>query len=232
MESNARSVAEPQHDDYQQYPLTVLRQFLAALDRQTPQRRYILILDEYELLDQTLEAKAANDFSQLRGFTQQYPWLVMALVGLHSLEERSASFYQAIFAWRPIRVGLMDADAVADVLQVQDDAFPLEYDLDAIARVHALTGGQPFLVQLLGDSLVQHFNQQLRQQLEPPSPTFTAAGVDAVVADPQFYQQGSVYFRGIWAQAGEAPAGQRAILQALAPHGKVWSEQPCSKRAN
>ena len=51
-----------------------------------------------------------------------------------------------------------------------------------------------------------------------PSPTFTVADVDAVVADPRFYQQGDVYFRGIWAQAREAPQGQHAILTVLAQH--------------
>ena len=104
------------------------------------------------------------------------------------------------------------------MLQVENEAFPLEYSLDAVARAHALTGGQPFLVQLLGDSLVQRFNQQLRQQLDPPSPTFAATDVDAVVADLQFYQQGSIYFRGIWSQASENPFGQQAILQTLAPY--------------
>jgi len=104
------------------------------------------------------------------------------------------------------------------VLQVQDNSFPLEYGLDAVRRAYDVTGGQPFLVQLLGDSLVQRFNRQLRQQLDPPSPTFTSADVDTVVADPQFYQQGDAYFRGIWAQAGEAPPGQHVLLQVLAPH--------------
>jgi hypothetical protein len=210
---------EPQIKEYQEHPIPTLRHLLAMLNRREPQPRCILILDEYELIDQKLSPKEANEFvSLLRGLTQQYTWLVMALVGLHSLEERSASFYQAIYAWRSVRVGLMDADAVAEVLQVEDDTFPLEYSLDAVARAHALTGGQPFLVQLLGDSLVQRFNQQLRQQLDPPSPTFSAADVDAVVTDPQFYQQGSIYFRGIWSQANENPCGQQAILQRLAPH--------------
>jgi hypothetical protein len=142
-----------------------------------------------------------------------------------------ASFYQAIFTWRPLKVGLMDADAVADVLQVQDDSFPLEYGLDAVRRAYDVTGGQPFLVQLLGDSLVQRFNRQLRQQLDPPLPTFTSADVDAVVAAPQFYQQGDAYFRGIWAQAGEAPPGQHALLQVLAPHANGLDQttlQQCS----
>jgi hypothetical protein len=209
---------EPKIEEYQEY-IPALRRLLATLDRHTPQPRCILILDEYELIDEKLSAKAAEDFvTLLCGLTQQYPWLVMALVGLHSLEERSASFSKDIFAWRSIRVGLMDADAVAEVLQVEDDTFSLEYSLDAVARAHALTGGQPFLVQLLGDSLVQRFNKQLRQQLDPPSPTFSAADVDAVVTDPQFYQQGNTYFRGIWSQASKNPTGQQAILQALALH--------------
>lgn len=130
----------------------------------------------------------------------------------------------------------MDADAVADVLQVEDDTFPLEYSLEAVQRVYALTGGQPFLVQLLGDSLVQRFNQQLRQQLEPPAPTFAADDVDAVVQAPHFYDHGGAYFHGIWEQAGETPPGQQALLQALAPYPNDWAQdllqQACGLDAN
>ena len=104
--------------------------------------RYLLLLDEYELLDDKLPATTAEDFvTTLRAFTQQYPWLAVALVGLHTLQERSASYYQPIYTWRPLKVGLMNADAVADMLQVEDDSFPLEYSLEAVARVHDLTVG-------------------------------------------------------------------------------------------
>jgi hypothetical protein len=120
------------------------------------------------LLDGRLPPATARDFlMMLRGFTQHHSWLVMALVGLYSPEERRANFYEAIFTWRPIKLGLLSEDAVADMLQVEDDSFPLEYTPEATARAHQLTGGQPLLVQLLGDSLVQRFNQQLRQQLDP-----------------------------------------------------------------
>ena len=139
----------------------------------------------------------------------------MALVGLHTLQERTASFYQAIYAWRGIRVGLMDRDSFADLLQVEHEDFPLEYSPEAVERAYVLTGGQPFLGQLLGDSLVRRFNGRLRQELERPSPTFSVEDVDAVVAEAQFYRDGNAYFDGIWAQAGEAPAGQHAVLTAL-----------------
>jgi hypothetical protein len=211
------TVAEPDQADYQDHPLIALRQLLEQLQRRHPARRYILVLDEFELLDQNLPLALANELvTKLRGFTQDYPWLVMALVGLHTLQERSADFYQAIYAWRPIKVGLFDAGGTADALQVEDDAFPLEYSPDALAQIHQLTGGQPFLVQLLGDSLVRRFNARLRVDLQPPAPTFTAEDVAAVVADPILYQQGNVYFRGLWEQTGETP-GQQGILHALAP---------------
>ncbi len=146
---------EPLPDTYQPQPLAALRRLLVDLNRLEQRYRYLLLLDEYELLDDRLLATTAEDFvTTLRGCTQQYPWLAVALVGLHALQERSASYYQPIYTWRPPKVGLMNADAIADMLQVEDDSFPVEYSLEAVARVYALTGGQPFLVQLLGDSLV------------------------------------------------------------------------------
>jgi hypothetical protein len=87
-------LAEPGPEDFDDHPLAKLRGLLARLDRQPGRGHYILILDEYELIDQKLAPKAADDFvAFLRGLTQQYPWLVMALVGLHTLQERTASFY-------------------------------------------------------------------------------------------------------------------------------------------
>jgi hypothetical protein len=230
-EADPDRLNEPAPEDYEQHPLATLRRLLSRLEQSMPPRRYILMLDEYELLEEKLSDVVAGDRTTLlRGLSQQYPWLALGLVGLHSLKEHSASLREAIFGWRPIPVGLMDRDAFADMLQVEEDAFPLEYGLDAIDRAYQLTGGQPFLGQLLGDSLVQRFNQQLKQPLEPPAPTFTAADVDAVVEDPRFYANGHVYFNGIWAQANEAPPGQQVLLKILAAHSSgldqnVWHEQ-------
>ena len=146
---------EPNSSAFQRSPIAALRRFLVGLHGGDTLRRFILVLDEYELLDQHLpEDQAARFVMLMRGLTQQYPWLVVALVGLHALRERSASFYQAIYAWRPVRVSFLDAGGVADVLQVEDDAFPLSYSPEALARVHRLTGGQPFLAQLVGNGLV------------------------------------------------------------------------------
>ena len=199
-------------------PLAELRNVFERLHEADQRRRYILVLDEYELLDQYLSpAQASAVVALLRGLTHQYPWLVVVLVGLHRLNERSASLYEPIYAWRSVRVSFLDANGVADVLQVDADAFPLAFSPECLASIHRLTAGQPFLVQLLGDGLVDRFNRRLREEVHPPPATFSAQDVEAVVAVPSIYTQGAGYFRGIWAQAAERPPGQHAVLRALAP---------------
>jgi hypothetical protein len=223
----------PEAAAYQDHPVAALRQFMAQLDNPEQARRYILVLDEYELLDSALPGDAGSQFTTLlRGLSQQYPWLVVALVGLHDLKERSASVYHPIYAWRPVRVSFLDADGVADVLQVEDDAFPLAYSQDAIARIHELTGGQPFLVQLLDDSLVQRFNQRLRAELHPPPATISEEDVAAVVETQALYEHGAVYFRGIWEQAGAAPPGQQALLRTLAVHPQGLDAEHLQRATN
>jgi len=223
--ASGRALAEPQgigaSGDAQGLnasPLAELRGFFEQLHEADQRRRYILVLDEYEVLDQYLTPAQAGAFvALLRGLTQQYPWLVVVLVGLHQLKERSASLYEPIYAWRSVRVSFLDANGVADVLQVDADAFPLAFSPECLASIHRLTAGQPFLVQLLGDRLVDRFNRRLREEIHPPPATFSAQDVEAIVADPSLYARGAGYFRGIWAQAGEGPAGQHALLRALAP---------------
>ena len=75
---------EPLPDTYQHHPLAALRHLLADLNRLEQRYRYLLILDEYELLDDNPATTAEDFVTTLRGFTQQYPWLAVALVGLHT----------------------------------------------------------------------------------------------------------------------------------------------------
>ena len=42
--------------------------------------------------------------------------------------------------------------------------------------------------------------------------------MDSLIASGALYEQGAVYFRGIWQQAAEGPGHQHALLRALALH--------------
>lgn len=216
-EADPDRVDEPAPDDYEHHPLATLRRWLARLEHATPPRRYILLLDEYELLDERAPDRDTGDGAALLHALTAPPGLALGLIGLHAPDEWSAGLRDALGQWQVIRVGGLDRQGFAALLR-GDEALPLAYTPDALDRAYQLTGGQPFLGHLLGEGLVQRFNQQLTQSVDPPAPTFTATDVDAVVDDPRFYANGYVYFNGIWAQASEAPPGQQAVLKILANH--------------
>lgn len=54
------------------------------------------------------------------------------------------------------------------------------------------------------------FEQQVEREAR-----FGTDDVEAVISADVFYRTGGAYFTGIWAQAGQGPPGQQAILRAL-----------------
>jgi hypothetical protein len=51
-------------------------------------------------------------------------------------------------------------------------------------------------------------------------PPISLDDLQAVIDSPDFFQDGSPYFKGIWMQAADPPLGQQAILQAIAQESK------------
>lgn len=199
-------------------PLGALGDFLEDLRDHDEGRRFVLVLDEYENLDRYLSQEVGRRFlEKLRGLLEEHPWLVVALVGLHNLKERTKQIYGPIYSWPPVRVGFLDERSVAGVLKINSAQFPLVYEQPAVAEIHRLTGGQPFLVQLVGRGLVMRFNQQ-SETGGRQKPRFTVADVEALLSTGWLFSVGGGYFDGIWEQSGEGGGDQQRVQQVLAPH--------------
>ena len=105
----------------------------------------------------------------------------------------------------------------AQLLANPADDFPLDFTQETADRVYAWVCGQPYLTQLVGHTLVRRYNQIVFEQGTVRASRFTPEDVDAVVNSPEFYEQGSYYFTGVWQQAEESgPRGQIALMRALA----------------
>jgi hypothetical protein len=84
-----------------------------------------------------------------------------------------------------------------------------------------LAAGQPYLTQLLGFQLVRRYNDQVFEHNQQRDPQFAAEDVQAVVEQPEFFNQGKQYFLGVWSQANDQNIpGQHELLKTLAPHAK------------
>ncbi|MDY6784871.1 MAG: ATP-binding protein [Cyanobacteriota bacterium] len=208
-------------------PQRAFERYLKQVLKQTDKKGLIIALDEFETLENLIEGgQIPSEFMGfLRGLAQMSPQLAFAFAGLHTLEEMTADYFQPFFASViPIRVGFLKPAATHQLLANPSEDFPLDYTPEARDRVHSLTAGQPFLVQLVGFQLVRRYNDRVFTEGRKQNPRFEVYDVDGAI-NPEFFQRGRYYFEGVWNQAAQGAAGQQAILQALAPHPEGLREE-------
>jgi len=185
-------------------------------------RILILALDEFEAVEKAVEDKKVGReiYQFLRAKTQE-PWLALVFGGLHTLDEMSRDYQQPFYgSYENIRVSyLAHKDAWRLIANPTDD-FALNYELEAVERVIAETGGQPYLVQQICRDALDHLNHELFDLELAREVRITLADVDAVL-DDDFFRRGTVYFDGVWTQASDRD--QRMLLHVMARRDEPWT---------
>ena len=183
-------------------------------------KRVILTIDEFELIEAAIaDGRVDAEFLDfLRGVIHSEPWLILALAGLHTLEEMTADYWNPLFASvTPIRVSFFSRAATSNLLSHLGDDFPLTFTNATVDRIFELVQGQPYLTQLIAYNLVSTYNQAAFEHGKIRKPEFTPQDVDQVINSHLFYDQGSYYFNGVWGQAEKSGTqGQTKIMQILA----------------
>jgi hypothetical protein len=217
------TINEPTEAQYQQHnPYTAFDRFLKQLDKQNHNRRLLITIDEFELLEAAIQAGRleAHLLDYWRALIQTYPWFIMVLAGLHELEEMRHDYWHPLFgSVTAIRVSFLTPAATRQLLIQPALDFPLDYDEAAIDAIIQLTNGQPYLVQLIAHSLVTRFNRQTFEQGVERARRLTLADVEAVITTAEFFIDGNAYFAGIWQQA--RTASQHHRLTQLAQTGTL-----------
>jgi hypothetical protein len=201
-------------------PYTTFDRFLKQLDRVRGERRFIVTVDEFELIEALIaEGKLESRLLDFwRGLIHTYPWFVVAFAGLHTLEEMRRDYWNPLFgSVTAVPVSFLSHRAAWQLITQPSPDFSLDYDTDAVEHIIALTHGQPYLIQLIGHGLVTRFNRQTFEEGVERARRFTLDDVEAVIGAPEFYRDGDAYFTGVWRQAeASPPPGQTAVLHALA----------------
>ena len=217
-------IPEPTEDQYYNThnPTTQLDRLLKQIQTHRQNDRFILAIDEFEILEDLITQGKIEPtiIAYLRALIQTYPWFILIFAGLHTLQEMTENYWNPLFgSVTRIPVSTLTTAAARELITNPTDDFPLDYDQDAIDRIIQLSGGQPYLTQLLCQSLITRFNRIRFEERHEIEPRFTLQDVETIIANPNFYRDGNAYFSAIWDQAQEthAPA-QHAILRLLAPH--------------
>jgi len=226
-------LCEPQESDFLaegKNPYLALDRFLDKLGQLREGRRFLVTVDEFELIEEQIAEGRLDPhlLAVFRATFQTYPWLIMALAGLHRLEELRHDYWHPLFgSVSAIEVSFLSDGAARTLITAPAPDFALDYDAAAISRIIELTHGQPYLIQLICHSLVARYNRLLSEEPVPPLRRFQLADVDAVVSESELFTDGIRYFQGVWDHAlRSAPAGQTQVLIVLAqqPDGQTVEE--------
>ncbi len=204
--ARAAKVAAPALD--QQEPFVGLTGFARGLSSALGERRILLMIDEADLLEKQV---GPSVLGLLRGLMQDpaYP-VVMLFCGTHALRRMSQD-YQSIFfnTARTMRVSYMSKEESAEVLRkpVGDG---LSFDPAALAEAFRLTAGQPYLLQVLGSTILEDRNRALDEGKAPDS--FVDLQ-DMERAAQTAASQDNAAFENYWRDRAQA---QRRVLAGMA----------------
>ena len=61
--------------------------------------RFIITIDEFEIIERKIEEEKLEIglLEFLRGLIYEFPWLILALAGLHTLEEMRRDYWNPLF---------------------------------------------------------------------------------------------------------------------------------------
>lgn len=212
--SQLRSSLEPPTlADLEREPFVVFDVWLDRLVEQLRDQNALLLLDEFEQLDVTLRRGTLDPhlvLGMLRHVIQHKPRFRILVAGSHTFAEAS-NWSSYLINTRIIKLGCLHRNESRQLIEAPIPGFPLRYAPSALEEVLALTGGHPYLLQLLCERVVTLKNQQDERS------RFLATRQDVESAVEPALSEASFFFPEIANQI--SPEGLGA-LQSLAQRGR------------
>jgi len=132
--------------------------YLQTLKPQLANRRFLLMLDEAELIFNTRFTSQLADFLRALMQGHQHPVLLL-FCGTYLLKNLSREYHSILFNTVEFKkISYMNAQESAEVL-TKPTTDILQYDPDSLKTAYALTNGQPLLLQTIGKHIIENFKE-------------------------------------------------------------------------
>ncbi len=171
-------------------PFTGFEEWLDDVEVVLGSQMALLMLDEFEVLDSAFSKGRLDEemiLGMLRHLIQHRPRFKVLISGSHTLDEfqRWASYLINV---QVIYIGYLSEAESCQLVERPVINFALRYEPAASQRVWQLTGGHPFLIQLLCAEIVALKNEQ------PAAERRLAKVTDVETAVPEALIHGSFFF--------------------------------------
>ena len=200
--------------------------FLADLYATLDGRRLVLLLDEFDVLDQVAERELPESaatkalFPFLRRLMLQEPALAFVFVVGRRAEDLTLDFTATFKASLTREVWALDRESAVNLIRQAEITGTLSFSDSAIERVLDLSSGHPYLIQLLCQRMWERAHAQESDTVPLVDPPF----VDATV--PNSLEAGYQAFAWLW--DGLSPAEKiytAAFAEATEEGGTIAEDQ-------
>jgi hypothetical protein len=198
-----------------------LNHLLDRIDPQMADRRMILAIDEFELIEKGIGDGRidAGLIAYLRALNQRHRWLALIFGGLHTLEEMARDYRSAFWGQAEhIRVSYLEHDDAIRLITRPHPDFALEYAPELREEIFRLTYGQPYLLQRICWELVNRWNERFLEYGETTPRTIEMADLEPVLS-ADLFANAEYYFDGVWSNITEA---ERSLMPRLAERSAPW----------
>ena len=193
-----------------QAPYAGFKNFLLGLKDHLGERRFLLMLDEADLILERHLGDLLPGFLRTLMQEASYP-VVFMFCGTYALRRRGHEYSSSLFNTARFRtLSYLTRSESMDLLQRPVEGI-LELDPAVLEAAFHLTHGQPLLLQLLGSVIIERFDTLVLEGKER-SDYVDLNDLERAAAD-LVEQQGTPAFEEYWRDAG---AAARRVLSALA----------------
>ncbi|UCH94165.1 MAG: AAA-like domain-containing protein [Candidatus Aminicenantes bacterium] len=184
------------------------KQFLKSITPELGEKIMVIMVDEFEELQMRVEDGRISRtiFSNIRHLMQHENKLIFLFCGTQKFEEMSADYWSIFFNTALyLRISYLKREDAVRLIK-EPVKGQLTYDDQAVEQILNMTGGQPYLTQLICRTLVNNLNENKKKN-------------DALIEDvddavKQIISGGTDYFsQYIWY---ESSILERMILSAVA----------------
>ena len=217
-------VQVPLTTDFKQVPFATFEKFISDVCTLLKDSLLVLMLDEYERLDQLVAKKyvTSNIYSQIRWLMQHQPKMTFILAGAHEIGDLSEEYRGIIQSIAQIReVSFMDEADSKDLIKKPIEG-KVTIEDHAVDELWSSTHGHPYLLQHLCHDLIEDMNKR-------GEGNFISKGHVQKMIE-KFSRQRAGYLNELWQNFTEA---NQAIMFMLAEsqvaHGKGFSQYKLSE---
>lgn len=194
-------------------------------------RNLVLIMDDFDVLTQLFAVR--DELNHFLDFLEHLFQTIKTFNVVFVSQFASVLFddnSRHAFAGtaRPQQLAPLERKHVAALLRPAD--FPLFFSDAAVEAVERLSGGHPYLVQLLAYHVVRRFNRLAAEQ--KGEPLIEAEDVQAILEEPEVVQRAQILFERMDQLARRAGGRAESVLDAISEAGSGLNRAELLTRMN